>query len=493
MTIPFKNIPQNLRVPLFYAEVDNSQANTSQQNQRTLIIGQMLTAGSGTPNVPALSQGVADAKTKYGQGSMLAEMVYTYRQNDNFGEVWCLPLSDDGSAVKAAGSFAFTAAPTAAGVLSVYIGGYLISLPVTTSQTTTQLATALAAAINALADGPVTATSSTGTVTITAKNGGLAGNDIDIRLNYRGQANGEQTPAGLTYTITAMTGGATNPSLTTALANLADMPFDFIVLPYTDSASLAAIRAFLSDTTGRWSWDRQVYGHAFSAYRGTVSARATFGVTNNDQHTSIMGFYDSPSLVWKWAAAVAGAAAASLRADPGTPLQTLALADVLAPPLQSRDQLTDRNTLLWDGIATYTVAQDGTCAIENLITTYQQNSFGQPDNSYLEVETMFLLMYVLRDMAGVVTSRFARVKLAADGTRFAPGSNIVTPSTIKSALIAEFQALEFNGYTQNSQAFAAGLIVEINATNPNRVDVLWPGTLIEQLRIFAVLAQFRIS
>src|SRR5690348_1161935 len=109
MTIPFKNIPQNLRVPLFYAEVDNSQANTAQQNQRTLIIGQLLSTGSAPANIPDLSQGVADAKTKFGQGSMLAEMVYAYRQNDNFGEVWCLPLADDGSAVKASGSFQFTA------------------------------------------------------------------------------------------------------------------------------------------------------------------------------------------------------------------------------------------------------------------------------------------------------------------------------------------------------------------------------------------------
>jgi phage tail sheath gpL-like len=166
---------------------------------------------------------------------------------------------------------------------------------------------------------------------------------------------------------------------------------------------------------------------------------------------------------------------------------------MLAPPLASRDQMTDRNTLLFDGISTYTVAQDGTCAIENLITTYQKNDFSQADDSYLEVETMFLLMYVLRQMSAMVTSRFARVKLAADGTRFAPGSNIVTPGTIKSAIIALYQQMEFDGFVQNSKAFAQGLIVQINSTNPNRVDVLWPGTLIEQLRIFALLAQFRLS
>jgi phage tail sheath gpL-like len=493
MTIGFKQIPANIRVPLFYAEVDASQANTATANQRALIIGQITSAGTATPNVPVISQGVSDAKTAGGQGSMLAQMTYTYRQNDNFGEVWYLPLADDAAAVAATGTIAFTAAATAAGTLSLYIGGMLVTVAITASQTTAQIATAVAAAINAINDLAVTATASTTTVTITAKNKGLAGNDIDIRANYLGAAGGQVTPTGLTFTITAMASGATNPSLTTGLANLQSQAFDFIVCPYTDTTSLNALQSFLNDTTGRWSWSTQVYGHCFFAYRGTSSALTTFGLTRNNQHESCMGFNDSPTPVWKWAAAFAAASAVSLRADPGVPLQTVALADVMAPPLASQFSLSQRNTNLYDGISTFTVGSDGTVRIENAITTYQQNAFGQPDNSYLEVETMFLLMFVLRNLASIVTTKYARVKLAADGTRFAPGSNIVTPSMIRADLIAAYQTLEYNGYVQKSQAFAQALIVQQNAQNPNRVDVLWPGTLINQLRIFALLAQFRLQ
>ena len=131
-------------------------------------------------------------------------------------------------------------------------------------------------------------------------------------------------------------------------------------------------------------------------------------------------------------------------------------------------------------------------AIENLITTYQKNSFGAADDSYLQVETLFLLMYVLRAQRTLVTSKYSRVKLAANGTRFAPGSAIVTPNVIKSDLIAQYGELEYNGYVQDTAAFSKALIVEQNSTNPNRIDVLWPGTLINQLRIFALLAQFRL-
>lgn len=493
MTIPFANIPANLRLPLFFAEVNNTQANSATLNQRALIVGQITAAGSATPNVPVLSQGVADAAALGGPGSMLHLMTQAYRQNDNFGEVWYLPLADDPGATAATGSIAFTAAATASGTLSLYIAGVRISQPILSTQTTAQIATALAALVNATPNLPVTASAATSTVTLTAINKGPGGNDIDLRVNYQGLAGGEATPTGMTFTITAMASGATAPSLTTGLANLLDKPFDFIVFPYTDATSLNAIQAFLNDTTGRWSWSTQIYGHFFAAYRGTIGSLTTFGVGRNDQHGSIMGFYDSPSPSWVWAAALTGAAAVSVRADPAVPLQTLVIQGVLAPPLQSRFALTARNTLLYDGISTFTVGDDGTVRIENLITTYQKNSFGQADNSYLEVETMFTLMYVLRFLQTRITSKFPRMKLAADGTKFAAGSNVVTPNIIRADQVAAYKELERAGLVQNSAAFAQGLIVQQNASNPNRVDVLWPGTLINQLRIFALLAMFRLQ
>ncbi len=494
--IPFKNIPSNIRVPLFFAELDNSHANSGQYQQRALIIGQITAAGAAVPNVPIISQGNADAVVQGGAGSMLALMTAAYRLNDTFGEVWYLPLADDPASVAALGSVAITTAPTANGTLYFYIAGVRVALPVQTTQTPAQIATALAAAIQATPNLPVTASVDGVALTkvdLTAVNKGQAGNDIDLRVNYLGTRGGEVMPTGMTVALTAMAGGATNPALATGLANLGNQTFDFIVNPYTDATSMAAVTALLNDTTGRWSWDQQVYGGAFGAYRGTMASQTTFGTGFNDQHSSVMGFYDSPSPNWIWAAALTGAVAVSVRADPAMPLQTVAIQGVLAPPLPSRFILSEQNTLLYDGISTFNVADDGTVSIQNLISTYQKNAFGQPDDSYLEVETLFTLMYVLRAMASMVTTKYARMKLAADGTRFAAGSAIVTPNTIRGDLIAEYRELEYDGFVQQGDAFKAGLIVEQNSANPNRVDVLWPGTLIDQLRIFALLAQFRLS
>lgn len=491
MTVPFKQIPSNLRVPLFYAEVDNSQANTNERTFRALIMGQITATGTGIANAPVLINGENDAISLGGVGSMLHLMVKAYRKRDAFGELWVVPLSDNGAGVAAAGSVVFTAAATAAGTLNFYIGGENVQIPAVPTQTVAQLATALAAAINANLYLPVTASAATATVTITAKNKGLAGNTIDLRFNYRGSAAGEALPAGLAATITQMASGATNPVLTTALATLSVQSYDAIVTPYSDSTSLTAISAYLNDISGTWSWQQQIYGHHFTAFRDTFSNIVTKTSALNDQHTSIMGYFDSPTPDFVLAADFGAAALSSLRVDPALPLQTVALASFLAPPLASRFSLSQRNTLLFNGCSTYSVLPDGTPALENVITTYQKNSFGQADNSYLSVETMFTLVAVLLRLRGVVTSRYARVKLANDGTKYAPGSAIVTPNVIRGDLIAEYISMERDGLVENTDGFARALIVERDASNPNRVNVLWPGDLINQLRIFALLAQFR--
>lgn len=498
--IPFQNVPSNLRTPLFFAEVDNSHANTATVNQNTLIVGQMLKTGTATADESVICSSSANAKVLCGKGSMLAAMMDVYLQNDSSGTIYLLPVADAATGMTGAeGKLTITGVPTANGVISLYIAGLRVQVAVVPTDTSAVIGGAIVTAISANVDLPVTAELVTGEesdpiqVKLKAKNLGALGNTIDIRLNYLGASGGEYSPPGVDIAIVKMTGGVGSPDLSAALASLHDTNYDFIIFPYDDTTSLDAVRDFLNDQTGRWSYSQQTYGHAFCATSGTYGVLTSKGEGRNDQHVSLMGVNDSPSPSYAWSAGYAGASAVSLRNDPGRPLQTLVVRGVLAPPMTSRFSLTERNTLLYSGISTFTVQADDSVQIENVITTYQLNGYGQPDDSYLQVETLFLLMFCMRDMRSIVTSKFGRVKLAKDGTRFAPGSALVTPSTIKAELIAEYQSLEWQGYVQDSAGFAAGLIVEPNAQNPNRVDVLWDGVLINQLRIFAVLAQFRLK
>ena len=109
---------------------------------------------------------------------------------------------------------------------------------------------------------------------------------------------------------------------------------------------------------------KQQYGHLFTAKPDTVSNLATAGALRNNQHETVAGYNKSPSPPWEWAAALAGAAFLSIRNDPARPLQTLVLQTILAPASADRFSVTERQSLLVDGIATVSYDVDGTGRIE---------------------------------------------------------------------------------------------------------------------------------
>lgn len=488
--IAFSSIPQNLLLPLFWAEFDNSQAGANQTSQRALLIGQTVTS---QPAVATYIATPAQAVALFGANSQLAQMVAGYKAADPLGEVWVLPLADAGAAVAAAGALAFTGTASQAGVLALYVGGISIPVAVTLGMTAAQLATAVAAAINAVSKSPVSATAAAGNVTLTAVNKGAVGNQIDLRLNYYGARNNEATPAGITCAITAMTGGATDPDLSTLDATLGDQEFDFIAMPYSGAAQLDAVKVAMD---ARWSWTRQVFGGFWSAKMGADATGAdllTFGAGRNDGHGVVVCYEPQPSQPWMVAAVNCGAAAQSLKADPARPLQTLSLPGLLAPPQNARFTKSTQQSLLGTGCALMSYGADGSCQILRHVTTYQKNAFGQPDQSYLDVETLFNLMYQVRFLRTRATQKFPRSKLAADGTNFGDGQPIVTPKIYKAELIAAYNELVDQGLAQRPDLFAQGLIVQLNSQNPNRLDVLFDPYLVNGLRVLAVLTQFHLK
>ncbi|HEG1707322.1 TPA: phage tail protein, partial [Yersinia enterocolitica] len=70
---------------------------------------------------------------------------------------------------------------------------------------------------------------------------------------------------------------------------------------------------------------------------------------------------------------------------------------------------------------------------------------------------------------------------------------IVTPNVIKGEMLSIYRQLERAGIVENFELFKQYLIVERNADNPNRLDVLFPPDYVNQLRVFALLNQFRLQ
>lgn len=494
MSVGFSTIPNDLRVPLFYAEVDNSAANSAEAALRRLIVAQVndeldpLELGE-----LVLVSSLAQAKLIGGQGSMLAAMYETLRRSDPMGEVWVLPVAG-GAGAAASGVVTVTGAATASGLLVLAVGGQRITAPVVKDDDAAAVGLALASAINAAPDLPVKAAAAAGVVTLTCKWSGESGNDIGLVLNPLGRTQGDVTPAGLTVVSAAtLTAGAGVPDAATAAAALGDEPFEFIALPWTDTTTLDAWAAVMDDAAGRWAFTKQLYGHVYAARRGTLGELVAFMGARNDQHATIQAIeVKAPCPAWVHAAALMARTAVFISADASRPTQTGTLEGVQPAPPSARWTLTERQSLLTYGCAT-AYYEGGKMRIQRSVTTYQKNAFGQADNSYLDSETLHQIAYVLRYLRGVITSKYARHKLANDGTKFGAGQPIATPSTLRAELVAAYDALERGGHVENSEAFAAHLVVERAANDPSRVNVLFPPDYINGLRVFAVLNQFRLQ
>lgn len=487
MPIPFDRIPSNLRVPGVYSEVDNSRALTGAQllPYRRLLIGTMLAAGTALANIPVQVTTTAQANALAGAGSVLAGMAAAALEQDNFTDLYLLPIADPAAGAAATATLTITGPATSAGTLALYIAGRKVSVGVLTADSATVIAASVVTALAATTGLPVTAASTLGVVTFTARNKGETGNSLDVRANYYG----ETLPAGIGATFTAFTGGTGNPDITAAMDALGDQWFQVWATAYTDTANLVILE---NEQFSRWGPLREVEGHIFGAVKGTLSALGTIGNARNSEHLTLVQATNEPMPSYEKAAETASIAAFSAANDPARPIQNLSYVWCLPPAETARFTITDRNILLYDGIATSKVTTAGVMQVERLITTYKTNPAGGADASYLDSETLFTLLYLRHDWKDLLLRKFPRAKLADDGNRFGSGQEtvIVTPKSMKAEMVAWAQSMQVIGLVENIDAFKAASVAERNLADRNRMDNLLIPDLVNQLRIIGNKIQF---
>ncbi len=494
MAISYNHVPENLRLRGFWPEIDPSRAGTFTNNRRMLVMGHKLAAGSVADNVLTRGGSADYARPLVGRASMLERMIIKLRENNGFDDVWFVSVPEV-TGTAASGSIQVTAGATAAGVIYIYVAGQRVAVPVASSDTANDIATKIDVAITAALDLPVTSSVSTDTVTLTAKWKGVTGNDIDIRINYLGTLGAEALPAGVALTITPMASGTGVPDLTAAFAALGDEEFETIVTPWTDAAALNAVDDEWDQEgdDGRWGWQRQLYGHVWSAAEDTYGGLTTLGQSRNGPSQSTWGYHDSPTPSWERAAAIAGAAHRPLMNDPARPIGTIPIRGVLAAPEGSRFSKAEKNALLFDGITVADEMPDGSLQIQQAITHYQVNEYLIDDNSQLKVNTRYTYAYVVRRLKFHLLQRFPRHKIVNDGTRVGPGQAATSPSGIKAEIAAVYRQLENIAILENAQAALAATIVERHESNADRVNILFTPDFVNQLDVMAVKVQYRLQ
>lgn len=485
--ISFNIFPNDVRVPFVGMEFDNSGALIGAQDQpyNALIVGQKTADGQAKAGSLIRLTNAKDAEKECGAGSMLRDQAASYLANDEITPLYALVLEDDPAANAAAGKVTFVGEATESGTLFVYVSFKRFTLRVTAGMTALELATAFKEAINLRTHLPVTAQSSSEVVTLVAKNKGEAANDLDFRINHY---IGEKTPAGIEVKIEPFTGGTCNPDLMEYLPIIRDRWFNGVACPYLDGNNLMVLEEELAIRYGPLY---QTEGFAFGSRRGLFSDLTSFGETRNSPHVGIMHAQGIPNAPWELSAAVCADAMRYGNMDPARPFQTLPLNGIGAPRDEDRfPRFPERNQLLSSGISTWYVDEGGKVRIERLITTYRKSENGADDISYLDVNTMLTLGYLRWDLVNHIKRKFPRCKLGNDGIHYGKGQAIVTPLVMKGEVYSKFVDWERRALVEEAEQFKDDLIVERNASNPNRLDIFIRPDLVNQFIVGAIQNQF---
>lgn len=487
------SIPDDIRVPLVYIEIDNSQAMGSApaQSRKVIVIGQQSATGTAAALTQNRITSDGMAENLYGKGSMLAEMLKTFRKANSYTETWAMGLADLSAGAAAKATVTLVGTATAAGTLALMINGVSVQVGVSQGDTKDMVATAIIAAVTKLPGTQVSAAlkaAATDAVELTANWKGITGNGMDMRLNYYP---GEQTPAGLNVTTTVFAGGTGTPDITSVVAGLGDDWYTDIVYAWNDTQSLNTIR---DELVTRWGPLKMIEAQLWSAFRGTHAESGTFGDARNDWLISCIGTNQAPQPSWLWAASYGGISSYYLAIDPARPLQTLVLPGILPPAKEVRWDMPERNLLLHDGIATHFVDAGGNVCIEREITMYRVNQFGDPDTSYLDVQspaTLGRIRYIIKNR---FSSRYPRHKLAGDDVLelLDPGQPVMTPKIARAELLdIALTELVPAGLVEDFDDYKATLDVDIDGSDKNRLNFIVHPNLVNQLRVLAGLIQFK--
>lgn len=215
------------------------------EDQRVLIVGQKLAAGSAaTGLVVDIPRTNAEINALFGARSHLALMCRAFRKVNPWTKLDVIALAD---AVGTSASSKIVLAGDATEDKTIYVDvvssrNHSYKIDVETADDEAAVNAKLLALVNADANAPFTAALSTttgtdDTITFTASNKGTLANGWLLRV--RDAFNRPASVAGLTLTLTGWASGATDPTLTSILDPADNIRYQTIVWPSTYATTVA--------------------------------------------------------------------------------------------------------------------------------------------------------------------------------------------------------------------------------------------------------------
>jgi phage tail sheath gpL-like len=134
----------------------------------------------------------------------------------------------------------------------------------------------------------------------------------------------------------------------------------------------------------------------------------------------------------------------------------------------------------------------GSVRIERPVTTYQTNPQALDDPSWLDLNIPLLLAAIRRVWRIRYSTRYPRHKLANDGAAFGSGQAVITPRAAAAENVSIYRDLEEAGWVDDIEGFKRDQLVERDATDRSRLNMLLPVRLIGAFRVMAAKIEYRL-
>lgn len=483
-----------IRVPIFSVAIKPSVSSIGIGTlvYKALMFGQMLATGSATAGVDILvTKGTQNSY--FGEGSELANMCNKWFKNNVNTELHVIPFDDPASSGAAAGILAITGTATGDGEIALLIDGKRIPVTVASGNSPTEIGAAIVAALAAEGDCPITGVNTTGSVATTAKNKGVFGNSIDMRVNYYA---GELLPAGVALEITQMASGTGSIDFQDVIDAIGNDWYQIFVGNAIDATNLTLIEAFLSE---RFGPTKMIDGVYITANRVAAVSKvlklqglATFGETRNSKHVSCMNATLIPDHPSYFAAGIAGQIAYEAQKQAAVPFKTLVINGILPPAKNECNSMEEDNTLLYSGISTFSPVVS-TVTIQRMITMYRLSDTGASAISYLKLNTVLTVMYLRYSFRNYFIVKYPRALLADNGAKVRSGIQVIDPNTGKAEAINIFRNWEEEGYVENIDQFKNDLICRRSTTDNTRLEWIITPQLLSQFLVGATDLNFLLQ
>lgn len=389
MSIVIPGLTLDDKVPGVYRETKYGQGKVSigALPVRCLVTGNKLSTGTATADQD-INQifSEADADTLYGAGSEIARQCYAALAIPGV-TLYGAPAAEATSGpVKATLTVTIAGTWTTSGTVVIFLCGKPYGVTAGAGDSVTTVAANLALAVNGDSHLPMTATSSSGVLTLTVRNNGVRGNSYICRKDL------SVAPAGLTAVlaggtpltngITPFSAGAGADSVANVLALLTSDTYDYQGWAQNDATNAALIKTQLESEAGPLVEHTE---HAVFGAVGTLAAAVGLAQTTlNEQRATVVWLQNGESHPSFIAAQAASARSVTVAGNPNFNFDNYQLPTV-APQSQKADIAlhSSLKSALNSGVMPLTTTSDGRVLIVRAIQTHSLNG-ASPDYRTLD-------------------------------------------------------------------------------------------------------------